>query len=184
MTGVVSRTKQRVVTGILGVGAMIAFALAVAYPGEELPDDLRPNSLPSAADAPGDDPDGSGGAVATSDSSIPASPIEAFLPRSGQASACREPVGVDLRVGYGATLTINGVAVAPEEMNVVLDDEGNPTDEQTASRSLGQYTFGPEEDCPNGRILRATDNVLQACVYRLEDGPDNCAPSENRFDVL
>jgi hypothetical protein len=129
---------------------------------------------------------GGGGAPPDGASSTtnPADPIEGFLPRSGEGSACREPVGVDLIDGYGATLTINGIRIAPEEMNVVLGEDGLPTREITASRSLGQYTFGPETDCPNGSVIRATDNVMQVCVYRLIEGPDACVVSEFSFDAL
>ena len=179
MTVVISQTRQRLISlGVVAVAAT-ALGLGIAYQGDRLPTD-DPVVGAGAQDSPAL-PEGVGGATS---STVPTNPIEEFLPRSGEASGCREPVGVDLRTGYAAVLTINGIEIAPEEMNVVLDDDGVPTGEQTASRSIGQYTFGPEEDCPNGRVLRATDNLLQACVYRLEEGPANCVTSENQFDLL
>jgi hypothetical protein len=114
----------------------------------------------------------------------PTDPIEGFLPRGGEASACLEPVGVDLAPGYAATLTINGIVIADSEMNVELDEDGEPTGDITASRSLGQYTFGPEENCPNARVLRPTNNLLQACVYLVTEGPETCDIAEMTFDVL
>jgi hypothetical protein len=33
-------------------------------------------------------------------------------------------------------------------------------------------------------VLRPTNNVLRACIYRVEDGPANCVIEENSFDVL
>lgn len=180
---VISRNQQRWIS--LGVVAIagVALGLGITYQGERLPEEDNPAVVGSIPGAASSLPDGVGG-VGGVTSTFPTNPIEEFLPRSGQASACREPVGVDLQPGYAAVLTINGIEIAPEEMNVVLDEDGEPTQEQTASRSLGQYTFGPEENCPNGRVLRATDNVLQACVYRVEDGAESCVTAENEFDLL
>ena len=113
------------------------------------------------------------------------SAIERFLPVAGEASACREQVGVDLAAGFGAKLTINGIALAPEELNVNLNPDGSVSNVITASRSLGQYTFAPDDNCPNGRLLRPIDNVLGVCVYRLEDTQQACATTtEHVFDAL
>lgn len=175
---------------LIGV-AGIALAIGVFFQGERLPEDQRPVVVGGETSADDDAAGGAGGgggtgaaAAQTEATGGPTGPIEGFLPRSGEASACREPVGVDLVEGFAATLTINGVEIPPEQMNVNLDAAGEITEEITASRSLSVYTFGPEEDCPNGEILRATDNVMQACVYRVEDGPANCVITEVRFDVL
>ena len=176
--------------GLLGVAA-IALVIGSVFQGERLPEDQRPvvvGAGSSSDDIAAGGGSGGGGAGAsaasTEEPSAPVGPIEGFLPRSGEASACREPVGVDLIEGYAATLTINGVEIPPEQMNVNLDEAGEITEEVTASRSLSVYTFGPEEDCPNGEILRATNNVMQACIYRLEDGPASCVITEVTFDVL
>lgn len=177
MTFVVTQKQQRLVTmGLVGV-AGFALVVGALFQGERLPEDPTEININEAA---------VNGGVESSETDTPTAinPIEGFLPQSGEASACREPVGVDLISGYAATLTINGVEIPPEQMNVNLDDSGTISREITASRSLSQYTFGPEENCPNGSILRATNNVMQACVYRLEDGPDSCVVSEVTFDVL
>lgn len=178
MGKVIDQKRQRLVTLALVVGAGIALGIGALYQGDRLPDE--PTNVIVGEGS------GAGGAPAApaDDEPAPVSPIEGFLPRSGEASACREPVGVDLIPGYAATLTINGVRIAPEQMNVITDEEGEITGELTATRSLSQYTFGPEADCPNGEILRATNNVMQACVYRLEDGPGSCVVTEITFDVL
>ncbi len=157
--------------------AALALGIGAVYQGDRLPDEASPVVVGGST---GDD--SQGGAVGDTPTAV--SPIEGFLPRSGEASACREPVGVDLIPGYAATLTINGVVIPPEQMHVFTDEDGEITQELTASRTLFQYTFGPEPDCPNGEILRATNNVMRACVYRLEDGPANCTITEMTFDVL
>lgn len=111
--------------------------------------------------------------------------IEDFLPRGGEASACSEPVGVDLIGGYGARLTINGIEIAPEEMNVNLDANGEITNVLTPTRTIGHFTFQPTDECPNGRWLRPIDNVLDVCVYRFDDPSASCAlRTEFRFDAL
>lgn len=143
------------------------------YQGERLPE--GPNVVGAGPS--------NGGAVAGPVNGGVTSPIEGWFPQSGAGSGCREPVGVDLIGGYGAILTINGVTIAPEEMNVVLDENGEPTEQISASRSLGHYTFGPEVNCPNDDVLRATDNLIQACVYQLVEGPDACVMAEFTFDL-
>lgn len=171
------RTRQRLITiGLLTAVGLVVLSGIIFQGGGSSTPSVAVSELPAT---PGDI-----GAQPTATSALVTNPVEGFLPRSGEASACREPVGVDLIPGYAATLTINGVVIAPEQMNVVLDPSGNISNEQTASRTLAQFTFGPEEDCPNGSVIRATDNNLRACVYRVEDGPNNCVIYESSFDVL
>ncbi len=174
MSVVVTVRQQRLVTWGLALVATMALVLAIAFQGDRTIEDDEPIV---------DRPAGAGGDGGATASPRPINPIEGFLPRSGEGSGCQEPVGVDLITGYAATLTINGIRITPEEMNVNLDDDGQISQEITASRSLSQFTFGPEPDCPNGRVLRPTDNVMQACVYRLEDGPESCTVAEYVFDV-
>ncbi len=175
MATVVSRRRQRLITlGLVGL-AGAALVLGAIYQGERLPD--GPTVVGAGTG------DGTGPSLSPAESGGVINPIEGWFPQSGAGAGCREPVGVDLIGGYGATLAINGISIAPEEMNVKLDAEGNPTNEITASRSLGHYTFGPEEDCPNGSVLRARDNLIQACVYRLVEGPEACVVSEFAFDL-
>ncbi len=170
----ISRTQQRLITSALLAVAAGALALGIAYQGERLPE--SPNIAAAGTTSPG------AAGAATPDAAV--NPIQGFLPKSGAGSACREPVGVDLIDGYAAVLTINGTRITPEQMNVVLSPTGELTREITASRSLGHYTFGPEDDCPNGAVIRATNNVMHACVYRLAEGPASCTMSEFSFDAL
>jgi hypothetical protein len=84
-------------------------------------------------------------------------------------------VGVDLIPGYAASLIINGQTLAAEELNNV----------ESAGRTLDQYTYGPEPDCPNGVLLRPQNNTVQACVYRIVDGPESCELTQPfAFDAL
>lgn len=185
----VTRTQQRLVTW--GVLAFAAFALvmgALYQADTPTPDNDVVKGLadPTATTAAGGGAVGAGGAVGQTTTTAPGTdPVEAFLPGSGEASACREAVGVDLRPGWAATLEINGIPIPNEELNVTTDENGQQVPgDRSASRALGQYTFGPETDCPNGRVLRPTGNVLKACVYRVEEGPASCVIKESTFDVL
>ncbi len=184
-----TRTQQRLVTG--GGLAFAAFALilgAMYQADSPTPDNPVVGGLadPTATTAAGGGAVDVGGAVgqsATTASDI--DPVEAFLPRSGEASACQEAVGVDLRPGWAATLEINGIPIPNEQLNVTVDENGQPVSgDRSATRALGQYTFGPESDCPNGQVLRPTGNRLKACIYRVEEGPAACVIKESTFDVL
>ncbi len=107
-------------------------------------------------------------------------PIESFLPASSSGSNCREAIGVDLIDGYAASLVINGQRIPTEDMNGADPETGAIP----AGRTQGRYTFGPEENCPNGELLRPRDNTLQACVYKIEEGPETCTVSEFTFNAL
>ncbi len=103
------------------------------------------------------------------------SPVEGWFPQTGIGSTCTEPVGVDLITGYGAILVINGQPIPDTEMNVYSNPEAPPLDRVlTADGALGRYTWGPETDCPNGELLRPVGNTVEACVYRIEEGPNGC----------
>ena len=179
MSAVVWTPMRKLTIAGLSVVAVVALALGIAYQGERLPEEPVLAGNATGAGGGGDD----GATVEAAETGGVVDPIEQWFPQSGAGAACREPVGVDLIGGFGATLTINGISIAPEEMNVKLDEEGNPTNEITASRSLGHYTFGPEIECPNGPVLRARDNQMQACVYRLVEGPETCVVSRYSFDL-
>lgn len=114
------------------------------------------------------------------------SPVEGWFPRSGVGTTCTERVGVDLIPGYGAILTING-RVIPENELTFYENPNAPPDQRSLSSegTLNRYTWGPEEDCPNGALLRPRGNVVEACVYRLEQGPAQCqAYGPFEFDAL
>ncbi len=175
----ISRQRQRVISiGIVAV-AFVALGLAAYYQDDNKLDD--PNFV--GIEQTGDDlavgsSGASGAGSATTLASTPigqGGPIERFLPDSGDAVACREPVGVDLVPGYAARLTINGREVPETEMNVNLNPDGSISSTITASRSIGQYTFMPEDSCPNGKWLRPVDNVLDVCVYRVDDPAQACS---------
>ena len=182
----ISQTRQRFAMGAMVVAAILALAVGAVYQDDDRLDEARvvgagpSNNAAASAGAAGDGEGEAADAAPAADG-----PIEGFLPRSGEASACREDVGVDLIPGYGAELTINGIEIPPEGMNVNLDDEGQITNVITASRSLGHYTFKPDDTCPNGTFLRPLNNVLQVCVYRLSDAERRCVRQvERTFDAL
>jgi len=197
---VVTRTQQRLITwGLLALAAFALILGAIYQADTPAFDDtvaggpVTPAPTSSTTTVSGGGVVGGGGAVGGggpvgqtgTGTATGADAIEAFLPRSGQASACQEAVGVDLRPGWAATLEINGIPIPSDELNVTIDENGQRVPgERSASRALGQYTFGPEADCPNGQVLRPTGNVLRACIYRVEEGPATCVIKESRFDVL
>lgn len=167
------------------MGGMVGLALLAIVGGALYQDDDRLDEANIVGGGTQNQADGGGAALPADAAPAPGGAIEGFLPRSGEASACREEVGVDLAPGFGARLTINGIDIAPEEMNVNLDGDGNISDVITASRSLGHYTFSPTDACPNGRFLRPVDNRLEVCVFRLSDATGACAfRAENIFDAL
>ena len=180
----ISQTRQRfAIAGMLAV-ALLALILAAAYQDDDKLDEPRIVGTDPATSA------AAGGQAAepapspTSPSDSAAGAIEGFLPRSGEGSACREEIGVDLAPGFGAKLTINGIVIPPEQMNVNLDENGEISDVVTASRSLGYYTFKPDDNCPNGTYIRPVDNVLEVCVFRLSDATQACTVrTENVFDA-
>lgn len=188
----VTRTQQRLITwGLLALAAL-ALIMGALYQADTPTADNEvvkglADPTPSTTAATGGGAVGGGGAVAgqTTTTAPGTDPVEAFLPRSGEASACQEAVGVDLRPGWAATLEINGIPIPNDQLNITTDENGQQVPgERSASRALGQYTFGPESDCPNGKVLRPTDNVLRACIYRVQEGPASCVIKESTFDVL
>ncbi len=188
----ISQSRQRLISVGLLAAAVGALVLAAIYQDDNKLDDpsfvgIERTSADSATGAAGTSSGQEGETPTTLAGVSPGerSPIERFLPVAGEAVACREAVGVDLLPGYGARLTINGSEIAPEEMNVVLDDTGAITNEITASRSVGHFTFMPTDKCPNGRYLRPVDNVLEVCVYRFDDVTSSCAiQTRHIFDAL
>ena len=184
----ISQTRQRFAMGAMVIAAILALAVGAVYQDDDRLDEARVVGAGSSSDS-GSSASGAGAAGAdgseTDAAPVADGPVEGFLPRSGEASACREEVGVDLIPGYGAELTINGIVIPPEAMNVNLDETGAITDVITASRSLGHYTFKPDDECPNGTYLRPVDNVLQICVFRLSDVEQRCVRQVERiFDAL
>jgi len=160
----------------VGAAVAVAFAclgVAIAYSGDNsVAGPVFSGSPVDGGGERGDDPN-----AATEELDV--NPIERWFPLAGEGSACSEPVGVDLIPGYSALLTINGVAIPAEDTNqiVAIDNDNDGITDATAisaGASQGQVTWGPEEDCPFGLILRPTNNRVTACIYRVEQGPDNC----------
>ncbi len=186
----VTRTQQRLITwGVLTLAAL-ALVLGALYQADSpTPDNAAVVGAadPTPTSAAGGGAVGVGGVVGGQPTTTApgTDPVEAFLPNSGEASACQEAVGVDLRPGWAATLEINGIPIPTDQLNVTVDENGQKVPgERSASRALGRYTFGPEADCPNGQVLRPTGNVLRACIYRVDEGPASCVIKESAFDVL
>ena len=101
-------------------------------------------------------------------------PVTGWFPQGGQGAACTEPIGVALRAGYLASLVINGIPIPDDQLN----------GRASASGTLNHYTWGPEPDCPRGRLLRAKDNVVEACVWRADEARSRCRPYRYVFDAL
>lgn len=176
----ISQTNQRLAMAAMVAVAFLAIVLGAVYQDDNRLDEPRViggNTANTAA---------AGGGVAPAEAPVAATgPIEGFLPKSGEASACSEEIGVDLAPGHGAKLSINGIEIPPEQMNVNLDETGAISNVITASRSLGHYTFKADDNCPNGSLLRPVDNRLEVCVYRLDDATERCVVRrENIFDAL
>jgi hypothetical protein len=165
--------RQRIIVGAAVLVAFACLGVAIAYSGD------TGVATPTFSGSPID-----GGGARPDDANAPANtldvnPIERWFPLAGEGSACSEPVGVDLIPGYSALLTINGIAIPPGDTNqlVQIDNNGDGETDATAlsaGASQGQVTWGPEEDCPFGTILRPTNNRVTACIYRVEEGPENC----------
>lgn len=165
----VSRNRQRVIVAGGATIAVIAMVLAATYQADT--DASQPVLTGTAADGGGSRPVD----AAEPQAELVVTPVEGWFPKSGEGSTCSEPVGVDLIPGYAASLIINGQTLAPEQLNNV----------ESAGRTLDQYTYGPEPDCPNGVLLRPQNNTVQACVYRIVDGPESCELTQPfAFDAL
>lgn len=165
--------RQRIIVGVAVAVAFGLLGLAAAY--SDNTDVAGPIISGGAVDGGGerlDDPN-------AEREELDLNPIQGWFPQAGEGSGCSEPVGVDLIPGYSAILTINGITIAPEDTNALVSIDSNNdgiTDATaiSAGASQGQITWGPEEDCPFGLILRPTNNRVSACIYRVEDGPENC----------
>jgi hypothetical protein len=150
--------------------AILMIVLASVYSADT--SDTGPVFSGGPVDGGGDRDDAEDGEV-----ELDINPIQAFLPRTGEGSTCTEAVGVDLIPGFSAILTINGVEIPPEDIN-------GADGVATAGSSLGEVSWGPEEGCPRGKILRPQGNRLEACVYRNIDGADACRTFVHTFDAL
>lgn len=159
---------------VSGIALLIVFSLG----GDNAPEPVIAISPTTQGDDPGSN-NQSGGASQPAQNGSNDDLIERFLPSGGTASACSEDVGVIVSQGFAAELTINGRTLADNELNVNLDADGAITNEITATRSRGQYSFAPSDDCPDTGLIRATNNLLEVCVFRLGDSNRRCLAMES-----
>tara|TARA_B110000438_G_scaffold218749_1_gene211628 strand:+ start:485 stop:910 length:426 start_codon:yes stop_codon:yes gene_type:complete len=78
--------------------------------------------------------------------------IEALVPEADSEVLRQSTVGIDLISGYEAELTINGIPIPPDQINVLRDVE-NPRESATTGGSFGstlnRFVFQPL----NGRAV-------------------------------
>lgn len=164
--------RQKLVISSLLVVAFGLLGLGIAYQKED-----RLPVLPTPVGSETDDANSEGGGAGAE-----TSPIQETFPRSGIGSTCTEPVGVDLIPGYVARITINGNLIPESEMNGPLFPPAGS--EISAGRSLGQFTYGPEIGCPQGKYLLPQNNRVEICYWRTEDSESNCTRVQFSFDAL
>jgi hypothetical protein len=102
--------------------------------------------------------------------------IEALVPEADSEVLRQTTVGIDLISGYEAELTINGIPIPPDQINVLRDVE-NPRKSATTGGSFGstlnRFVFQPL----NGRAvpeLLGGKNCVVAEFWPLSD------PSERK----
>lgn len=102
--------------------------------------------------------------------------IEALVPEADSEVLRQSTVGIDLISGYEAELTINGISIPPDQINILRDVE-NPRESATTGGSFGstlnRFVFQPL----NGRAvpeLLGGRNCVVAEFWPLSD------PSERK----
>lgn len=100
--------------------------------------------------------------------------IEALVPEADSEVLRQSTVGIDLISGYEAELTINGIPIPPDQINVLRDVE-NPLESATTGGSFGstlnRFVFQPL----NGRAvpeLLGGKNCVVAEFWPLSDPSD------------
>ena len=72
--------------------------------------------------------------------------IEALIPKADSEVLRQSAVGIDLISGYEAELTINGIPIPPDQINVLRDEE-NPRESANSggsfSSTLNRFLFQP-----------------------------------------
>jgi|GEM_PF-3805969 len=112
-------------------------------------------------------------------------PITKFFPSGGAGTACTESVGVVVKQGYGAILTINNQKLTDSQLNVNLNDDGTVSNKITATRSSGEYSYKPSEECPKSGLIRPQKNILNVCVYSKSDITKACVYKDSfEFDAI
>jgi hypothetical protein len=95
--------------------------------------------------------------------------VERYLPESGSSVPAQSQVGIDLAVGYDATLTINGKTISNTASKVGEDG-------LMKNLEIGLITYQP---APGHRIERLPQgqNCVVANVWARKDGPTTATPA-------
>lgn len=97
--------------------------------------------------------------------------IESLLPEPDSEVLRQSFVGIDLISGYEAELTINGVPIPPDEINVLRDLE-NPRESAETSGSFGstlnRFLYQPLEGRSVPELL-GDRNCVSAVYWPLSD---------------
>jgi hypothetical protein len=96
--------------------------------------------------------------------------IEELLPAEGAEVLRQTPVGIDLIDGYDANLYVNGVAIPPDQVNVLRDSE-NP--EEAAPDASGQNVTNSSAAINRFQFSPASGQVIESLP-----GDRNCARAE------
>ncbi len=110
--------------------------------------------------------------------------IEALFPARGDEVLRQSQVGIDLVAGYEAELVINGVAIPPDQVNVLRNAE-NPDESAaeagTFSTTINRFLYQPLE----GRAvpeLKGDENCVVATFWPIAD-PDDIRTTSWCFTV-
>jgi hypothetical protein len=101
--------------------------------------------------------------------------VERLIPASGSNVLRQDEVGIDLAVGYDATLTINGTTIS----NLLDQDH---TDGLQKNLAIGLITYAPG---PGKRVekLASGRNCVIANVWKPSEGESSAKPVEWCFNA-
>ena len=89
--------------------------------------------------------------------------IEALIPEANSEVLRQSAVGIDLISGYEAELTINGIPIPPDQINVLRDEE-NPRESASTggsfSSTLNRFMFQPLEGRAVPELLGGRNCVI------------------------
>tara|TARA_X000000368_G_scaffold27981_2_gene21092 strand:- start:10536 stop:11021 length:486 start_codon:yes stop_codon:yes gene_type:complete len=103
--------------------------------------------------------------------------IEALFPEPDAEVLRQTSIGIDLITGYEAELTINGVPIPPDQINVLRDLENPRESAQTSGTfgsTLNKFSYQPLE----GRAvpeLQGDRNCVVAVYWPLSDPTDRAS---------
>ncbi len=97
--------------------------------------------------------------------------IETLIPEANSEVLRQSAVGIDLISGYAAELTINGIPIPPDQINVLRDEE-NPRESASTggsfSSTLNRFVFQPLEGRAVPELLGGR-NCVVAEFWPLSD---------------